>query len=216
MKAASQTLQRLDATQGSWARVFRTFFALVPTPAGGESVDVAALLSGAPTPLSDVAIKLFVEAAKDAPGLRQITAEVTWRSGADGATIRTQKRPRPSRSDRARTSWQPLVRRPSERRQCELGAQSDRRGPGNGDHPGWRDRRPCRPAGARRRTEHRDSRAHESAEGTADPAALSSSPDVHHVRRSLLPPRASDGEMSSRQSPSTRSQLTGGSCSEET
>jgi len=33
MKAASQTLQRLDATQGSWARVFRTFFALVPTPA---------------------------------------------------------------------------------------------------------------------------------------------------------------------------------------
>src|SRR2546422_6736487 len=32
MKAASQTL-RFDPAQGSWARVFRVFFALVPTPA---------------------------------------------------------------------------------------------------------------------------------------------------------------------------------------
>jgi len=33
MKAASQTLQRFDAARGTWARVFRIFFALVPTPA---------------------------------------------------------------------------------------------------------------------------------------------------------------------------------------
>ncbi len=33
MQAASQTPQRSDAAQGSWARVFRVFFALVPTPA---------------------------------------------------------------------------------------------------------------------------------------------------------------------------------------
>ncbi len=33
MKTASQTLHRFDAAQGSWARVFRVFFALVPTPA---------------------------------------------------------------------------------------------------------------------------------------------------------------------------------------
>src|SRR6266542_6210535 len=33
MKAASQTLQRFDAARGTWARVFRVFFALVPTPA---------------------------------------------------------------------------------------------------------------------------------------------------------------------------------------
>jgi hypothetical protein len=32
MKAASQTLQRFDAAEGTWARVFRLFFALVPTP----------------------------------------------------------------------------------------------------------------------------------------------------------------------------------------
>jgi len=32
MKAASQRLHRFDAAQGSWARVFRVFFALVPTP----------------------------------------------------------------------------------------------------------------------------------------------------------------------------------------
>src|SRR2546428_10017953 len=32
MKAASQTL-RFDPAQGSWARVFRIFFALVPNPA---------------------------------------------------------------------------------------------------------------------------------------------------------------------------------------
>jgi len=33
MTAASQTLQRSDAALGTWARVFRLFFALVPTPA---------------------------------------------------------------------------------------------------------------------------------------------------------------------------------------
>ena len=33
MKAASQTLQRFDAARGTWARVFRLFFALVPTRA---------------------------------------------------------------------------------------------------------------------------------------------------------------------------------------
>ena len=33
MKTASQTLHRFDEAQGSWARVFRVFFALVPTPA---------------------------------------------------------------------------------------------------------------------------------------------------------------------------------------
>jgi hypothetical protein len=33
MKAASQTLQSVDAARGTWARVFRIFFALVPTPA---------------------------------------------------------------------------------------------------------------------------------------------------------------------------------------
>ncbi len=33
MKAASQRLHSFDPTQGSWARVFRVFFALVPTPA---------------------------------------------------------------------------------------------------------------------------------------------------------------------------------------
>jgi F420H(2)-dependent quinone reductase len=33
MNAASQTLQRFDAARGTWARVFRLFFALVPTPA---------------------------------------------------------------------------------------------------------------------------------------------------------------------------------------
>jgi len=33
MKAVSQTLHRFDPAQGSWARVFRVFFALVPTPA---------------------------------------------------------------------------------------------------------------------------------------------------------------------------------------
>ncbi len=33
MAAASQTLQRFDAARGTWARVFRIFFALVPTPA---------------------------------------------------------------------------------------------------------------------------------------------------------------------------------------
>jgi hypothetical protein len=33
MNATRQTLQRLDAAQGSWARVFRMLFALVPTTA---------------------------------------------------------------------------------------------------------------------------------------------------------------------------------------
>jgi deazaflavin-dependent oxidoreductase (nitroreductase family) len=33
MKAASQTLQSVDAARGTWAQVFRIFFALVPTPA---------------------------------------------------------------------------------------------------------------------------------------------------------------------------------------
>jgi len=33
MTAASQTLQRFDGARGTWARVFRLFFALVPTPA---------------------------------------------------------------------------------------------------------------------------------------------------------------------------------------
>jgi hypothetical protein len=33
MKAANSTLQRFDAAEGSWARVFRLLFALVPTPA---------------------------------------------------------------------------------------------------------------------------------------------------------------------------------------
>ena len=33
MQAASRTTQRLDAARGKWARVFRVFFALVPTPA---------------------------------------------------------------------------------------------------------------------------------------------------------------------------------------
>jgi len=33
MQAASGTTQRLDAARGKWARVFRVFFALVPTPA---------------------------------------------------------------------------------------------------------------------------------------------------------------------------------------
>ena len=33
MKAANPTLQRFDAGEGSWARVFRLLFALVPTPA---------------------------------------------------------------------------------------------------------------------------------------------------------------------------------------
>ncbi len=33
MQAASQTIQRLDEARGTWARVFRIFFALVPTPA---------------------------------------------------------------------------------------------------------------------------------------------------------------------------------------
>jgi hypothetical protein len=33
MKAASQTLQRFDAARGTWAQIFRIFFALVPTPA---------------------------------------------------------------------------------------------------------------------------------------------------------------------------------------
>jgi hypothetical protein len=33
MTAASQTLQRFDAARGTWARVFRVFFALVPTTA---------------------------------------------------------------------------------------------------------------------------------------------------------------------------------------
>jgi len=33
MKPASQTLQRFDAAGGTWAQVFRLFFALVPTPA---------------------------------------------------------------------------------------------------------------------------------------------------------------------------------------
>jgi len=33
MQAVSQTPQRFDAARGTWARVFRVFFALVPTPA---------------------------------------------------------------------------------------------------------------------------------------------------------------------------------------
>jgi len=33
MKAANQTLHRSDSAQGSWARAFRVFFALVPSPA---------------------------------------------------------------------------------------------------------------------------------------------------------------------------------------
>src|SRR5712664_2973404 len=33
MKAANQTLHRFAPARGSWARVFRVFFALVPTPA---------------------------------------------------------------------------------------------------------------------------------------------------------------------------------------
>jgi deazaflavin-dependent oxidoreductase (nitroreductase family) len=33
MKAATQTLQRFDATHSSWARGFRLFFALIPTRA---------------------------------------------------------------------------------------------------------------------------------------------------------------------------------------
>ncbi len=58
------------------------------TPAGGETVNPATMLSGQPTPLMEVEIKLFVEAVKDAPGLHQITAEVAWRSGADVETVR--------------------------------------------------------------------------------------------------------------------------------
>jgi deazaflavin-dependent oxidoreductase (nitroreductase family) len=33
MKAASQKLQSADAARGTWAQIFRIFFALVPTPA---------------------------------------------------------------------------------------------------------------------------------------------------------------------------------------